>query len=366
MREHVILASLRAFLCVLFFVFCCHCHAAQVVTCYDGLDGYCIATWDNGRVLTAMELPDSRPRVVLPPDGMAVERLAGGSGRALYAFAGGAVFALDMSRAPLELVRLGDFSSEVRDACTVGVGHIAAIVGGTAMDGAYGGADLELWNLRPMPHRVWNMGMHTLSGVSAGGAGVLVGVVKSAIFDPLVRLRPWLLALDGERLRARWKGTSFARPHVAAGIVGGEMRSSSSQWELWAIELTRDGLREVVCYELNGLVAEATRHSAPGRFGDSVVTARTPGKRYNTLYVWLGGEQGRLVGLVPASRGKDALQRLTIGRCSVLMARPIAWDVAVVSGMPMAVSVEVSGRVLVTPLTECKASDVADLDLHQL
>ena len=182
-------------------------------------------------------------------------------------FCGRRVYAMALPGAWRETAR---FEEEVREAVAVG-DALVLLVGGARRDGVLRGARVVLWQGPPTPligapqvNSAWHPFMlRTVSGRSE----VLVGMRKSAHFDPVERTRPFLYRLADGELHPIWKGTSFSHPFTAATLVG---LADDPGVAACALEDLGGGRRAVLMYVWTGVAMEAIARSAAGHWGDAV------------------------------------------------------------------------------------------------
>jgi hypothetical protein len=219
-------------------------------------------------------------------------------------------------------------AEEVRDAVVVG-DRIALLVGGAFQQGVLRGARVLLWpGLRPPAYpappvpapQVNSAWDPFLLRAAPGRPELLVGMRKTAHFDPVERARPFLYRLVADTLRPIWKGTAFSHPFVDAALVPWP---TEPHVVTCALEELGGEMRAVLMYTWTGAAMEAVARSAPGRLGN-VLQATGPGE----VGVFETDERGwRLIVLAPGNKNEARDVRLLqpIAEGPWLARRPAAW-----------------------------------------
>ncbi len=311
-----------------------------------------VATWENGGKLR-----------LLYTDGTQSEFSAFGRAKAealtwidpcgVVLLGGGETFLLTWTGRTLDCALLGAGPHNVRTATGLAANRLAVISGGEYVGGVLKGAQVSLWELFPYCRKLWDrisrqMNPQSLTvGNLEGHRCVLIGVHKSVILEPVVRLRPWVYRLEDERLVAVWKGSSFSQPYVAATFA--DVCPESPHDEVCALELTRGRQCQIIIYQWRGFVMEGIAQSAPAPFGDTIKHAQaTDGE--TALYVWVGGQCGQIVGLEVPQWPKNSLARLEPRYQTQQMPRPVAWDIGWFAGRPAAYVLSEWGELIRMPL----------------
>jgi hypothetical protein len=230
----------------------------------DGAAGYDFACLSERAPALGTVLDDGQVRLqALPAGTQAAAALAGKA----YVFADGSTYeALPTGQCRL----LAPLGAPVRAAAPAGT-RLALLMGGTWQAGRLRGAAVNLWTppaglLSPATQvrPVWDpCSLHA----AADGLQLLVGVRKTTHFDPVERLRPFLYRFTRSTLEPVWKGTSFARPHVAAVLLD---LAAEPGAEACALEWLPDGRKQVAAYAWTGTHMEAVAASEPAPFGDTL------------------------------------------------------------------------------------------------
>ncbi len=331
--------------------------AAQVLAVPDAVGSSlaAVATWENGARLRWLDM-DGRGGELAVPAPARAEAMAWVEPCGVVLLGGGKTVHLARGEGAPDCALLGAGPHNVRSAAGLGPNRLVAISGGQYLDGVLKRAQVSLWELAPYPRRLGEgigpaMNPQALAvGNLEGRACVLISVYKSAILEPVVRLRPWIYRLADRRLVAVWQGSSFSQPYVAAGFA--DIYPQKACDEVCVLEVTRDGRRQITIYQWRGFVMEGIAQSSPARFGDTIRQAQGTGGDA-TPYVWVGGRRGRLVGLGVAQWPQNSLARLEPRYQTRQMPRPIAWDIGRSAGKPAAYVLSERGELLRMPLVTC-------------
>ncbi len=314
-----------------------------------------VATWENGGKLRLLDT-DGRQSEFSACGRVKAEALAWIDPCGVVLLGGGETCLLTQTGRTPDCALLGAGPHNVRTATGLGANRLAVISGGEYVGGVLKAAQVSLWELFPYCRKLWDgispqMNPQSLTvGNLEGHCCVLIGVYKSAILEPVVRLRPWIYRLEGERLVAVWKGSSFSQPYVAATFA--DVCPENPSDEVCALELTRGGQRQITIYRWRGFVMEGIAQSTPAPFGDTIKHAQaTDGE--TALYVWLGGQCGQIVGLGVPQWPKNSLARLEPRYQTRQMPRPVAWDIGRFAGRPAAYVLSERGKLIRMPLVAC-------------
>lgn len=249
----------------------------------------------------------------------------------------------------------------LRAAVALPDGTVVCLAGGEVWKGQLGAAKVVFWR----PDRGWWTSNVAFSRVNpfllrVGQVGtqvvVLVGVRKTAIFDPVYRARPFIYSYSPSRqdLVPRWQGTTFARPYLEAVFadLGGTGRDL-----VCALEAGRDGQRMVATYEWSGHGVSAVAESPPRQLGDRLdVWPGTPER----VVVWEKRDEGwRALALELGDQpGDGAVGRLEVTWVTrTVRERPRAWAVVPVASAPGAAVAVLDGRGQVVQLPWLDAAE---------
>jgi hypothetical protein len=167
---------------------------------------------------------------------------------------------------------------------------------------------------------------HLCAGRFAGENMLLVGVRKTAPFDPREAPRPFLYSVrpGGAGLSKVWLGTSLARPLFALDLADLDARGED---ELVALEYGPTGRLSVAAYRWRGFGVEGIARSeeidgarelacedvwsGPGK---EAVVRIAAGTRYTFLAYQLQGEELTMVGRVGVTVGEGPVQWRLVAR----------------------------------------------------
>jgi len=339
---------------------CCPLLAAQVMTVAERSDRepLAVATWDHGNTLLALQTNGSQYRAPTP-GGHPAEALSIIKPFGVVVFCGGQAFLLSWADPTLEYTLVRGGPIDVRSIVGVGDNRFVAISGGHYTDSLLKGAYGSLWELQPHCRKLCDAipAQVNPQSVTAGSLGdnavgdndcVLFSVYKSAILDPTVRLRPWLYHVAGERLAALWQGSSFSQPHLAVAFADLCRRNSGD--EVCALELARDGQRQITVYRWHGFIMEGIARSKPGPFGNSLRAASLGTEAGEAIFTWRGADEGSIIGLTAAEWPEGELASLRQCASTEQMPRPLAWDIGSIDGKPVAFVLTRDGVLRAVPI----------------
>jgi len=344
---------------------CCPLLAAQVMTVAQRGDRepLAVATWDHGNTLLALQTDGSQYRAPTP-GGHPAEALTIIKPFGIVVLCGGQPFLLSWAEPTLEHNLVPGGPRDVRSIVGVGDNRFVAISGGHYTGSLLKGAHASLWELLPrcrklsdaIPPQVNPQSATAGSfGDNAGGENalgvtdcVMFSVYKSAILDPTVRLRPWLYRVAGERLAALWQGSSFSQPHLAVAFADLCRRNSGD--EVCALELTRDGQRQITVYRWHGFIMEGIARSRPGPFGNSLRAASLGTEAGEAIFTWRGADEGCIIGQTAAEWPEGELASLRQCASTEQMPRPLAWDIGSLDGKPVAFVLTGDGVLRAVPI----------------
>jgi hypothetical protein len=221
----------------------------------------------------------------------------------------------------------------VRQALALPDGTLVCLLGGVWRQGHLEGATVRLWRpllcggwsetVVPAKHHPFRL---RLGRTAQNSPLVLVGVRKTAVFDPHLRARPFIYTYSARRfaLTPRWQGTSFAWPHRDAVFSGPE--------KVWALEELLTGGQRITAYHWIGYGVEGTAvspiytdlgHHLLPLGGLTAGLAAGQG-----VAVYQGDPHGgQVLALAPVR--KEASQRVAslvpVATTGPLTARPAAW-----------------------------------------
>lgn len=175
----------------------------------------------------------------------------------------------------------------------------------------------------------------------------LIMVEKTAVFDPALRLRPFLYVLRGEKLAPLWKGTSFARPFtdaVIASVLTGEAE------EMCALEDLPGARRRLGLYHWTGAMAELVGMSAAGNMGTSLRKARWGTQEGLVVFEKRAGSGRAVLWAEGNTRTEEGVYMLQAAATTSWLPRePLAWAMTEGAAGPAIVVLEPCGRVRVEP-----------------
>lgn len=239
------------FVCALLALGLCRCvEAAQVLPLGAPLPWDFAVVYEAGAQAGWCTPTRYDPDLVFPAQATTVAQLGGTA----LLLGGGQGWAVEPSR---HVTPLGPCPAQIRQAALLPDSSLLLLVGGTWQGGRLREARVVQWNPGTPPETVREITPASLhpslirSTLITGRAVVLIGLWKTTIFDPVLRLRPWVYSYNtaSHELIPRWKGTSFSRPYqdaVFADVCGG------SAPELCALEQTADGRGGITAYEWHG------------------------------------------------------------------------------------------------------------------
>lgn len=272
-------------------------------------------------------------------------------GGALYGFAGPVAYVIGMDG---QLRRLAALPEPVRAGAGLDERRALLLTGGYYKGQRLLEAGVAIWepqSLSLVPaeqvFRRYNpVGLRV--GAPREGQFALVMVEKTAVFDPVLRLRPFLYALRGEKLRPLWKGTSFARPFTDATVA--EVLAGKAE-ELCALEDLPGGRRRLGLYHWTGAMAEMVGMSPAGAMGSSVVKARWGGQEGLVVFERAEAKM-RAVLWVEGNTQTEAGVRMLRAAAATdwLLREPLAWTIREGAGEAALVVLEPGGGVRVAPL----------------
>lgn len=230
----------------------------------------------------------------------------------------------------------------VHQALALPDGTLVCLLGGSWREGYRTGAQVRLW--RPLSGGGWSETMvppkhHPfrlrLGCTAEGSPLVLVGVRKTAVFDPLFRARPFIYTYSARRfaLTPRWQGTSFAWPHRDAVFSGPE--------QVWALEELMTGGQRITAYHWIGYGVEGQAVSPiypdlGHRLQPLEGLSEALGGREGVAAYQAGAGGGQVLALAPAQ--KDGSQRVAslvpVATTGTLNSRPVAWLPVVTGAEP--------------------------------
>jgi hypothetical protein len=325
-------ASGRAGLLVLSsFTFLLPATAAQLMALPSGQhsEAVAVAICSNGNTLLWLDGDGICASTPLPA-GTRAERLMWSDSLGTVLFGSGMVMTVNTCAEVPQVTSLGAGPQQVRPAVEVGPNLAVLVTGGRYQEGRVVDAEASLWELRPRPRRLWdgpgkqvNPGCLT-AGTLAGSPCVLMGVDKTAILDPTLRLRPWLYRLQGNTLQPMWFGTSFSQPFITALLA--DICPHYPDDEVCSLELTARGERQVTVYRWHGFVMEGIAQSGAADFGDQLRRVMNQ-PHSDMVFAWQGGADGRIVGLAVEHWPHHQLAELQVCCATSAIPRPLAWDV---------------------------------------
>lgn len=246
-----------------------------------------------------------------------------------------------------ELQRVAQLDEPIREMGSVG-SHLALLSGGEQVAGELRGAQVRLWRegqpARPAREIRPEWDPYLLRGHDYGQ--LLVGLRKTARFDPVLRPRPWLMCQVGDDLWAMWKGTSFSLPFVDMALA--DVGPEYGQPETCALEVTADGRRRVTAYSLTGTTMHAVAMSSARSLGDSL----RPCGSHSLACFEATGNSWRLVVLRSGNTELlPGVQELQEAACSLPMGeRPVAWVVVTTRQGMFVVAANTAGRLQALPI----------------
>jgi len=345
--------------------------AAQVVALPAGIADSvaAVATWDNGHGLRILHYDGAQRRFQFTGHARA-EALVWCAGCGIVMLGDGDIAALSFAGCTPERTSLGIGPRAVRAAVTVSESRLAVIAGGRYAGNMLQDARPALWEITPKCRKLWNAGSSHInsqfvaSGRLNGAESLLVGVHRSAVFDPQPRLRPWIYRLQGAGLVPLWKGTTFSRPYITAAFA--DVCPESVDDEVCVLELTRAGQRQISVYAWHGFVMEGIARSSPAPYGDTLRSRRGPSPGSDAVYVWKGAEYGWIVGLgaPDCTHGRETM--LQVLHASRRIERPLAWDVGQREAEPVAFVLTRHGELVCVPLATCAAKELAGIGRSRL
>ncbi len=295
----------------------------------NGCSSAAVAIWSGSDSVVWLQHDDTIRHVSLP-DGMKAEALMWSSSAGVVLFGAGQMLVLGRSADEAQSTVLGAGPQQVRSAVEVGPNLAVLVTGGRYQEGRVVDAEASLWELRPRPRRLWDgpgkqvNPICLTAGTLAGSPCVLMGVDKTAILDPTLRLRPWLYRLQGNTLQPMWFGTSFSQPFITALLA--DICPHYPDDEVCSLELTARGERQVTVYRWHGFVMEGIAQSRAADFGDQLRRVRNQ-PHSDIVFAWQGGADGRIVGLAVEHWPQHQLAELQVCCATSIIPRPLAWDV---------------------------------------
>lgn len=292
---------------------------------------------DEGRQIQVLASGGESLAPYRPP--VAADTLLRGPDGKLCLAADGKLFALSIQDGRVTAAPFGVVPRAVRAIRHVEGSRYVLLSGGAVTAHGLRGCDLLLADIHNgSAHRSDQVGpqqhpQFVETGTLGGVAVVLVGVRTRAVFDDRLRLRPWIFAVDGTGLRPVWLGTSFSRPFRGAAFCDCVKDEGE---EICAVELTREGDRQIIAYRKRGLVVEAVARSAAGAFGSQLRSLPQRAQAGELLCIWAGGCTGRILGMrAAAAPGREVVLLLPVVQTDYIK-RPLAWDVGWKDGRPAA------------------------------
>lgn len=289
---------------------------------------------------------DGTGHSVTLPEGIRTQALIWSDNYDTVLFGSGVVMTVNTCAEVPQLTSLGAGPQQVRSAVEVGPNLAVLVTGGRYQEGRVVDAEASLWELRPRPRRLWDgpgkqvNPICLTAGTLAGLPCVLMGVDKTAILDPTLRLRPWLYRLQENALQPMWFGTSFSQPFITALLA--DICPHYPDDEVCSLELTARGERQVTVYRWHGFVMEGIAQSGVADFGDQLRRAMNQ-PHSDMVFAWQGGADGRIVGLAVEHWPQHQLAELQVCCATSAIPRPLAWDVRTGSSGVEACILDASG-----------------------
>jgi hypothetical protein len=110
-----------------------------------------------------------------------------------------------------------------------------------------GGRIRQVWMDKDRGHNPWKIRVRDIDGDSK--SDVCVGVWKKSRSHPVMENRFYVYGWNGERIFPKWLGSRLSSPFVDFDFYDVDGDGFD---ELVALELQRNGLKRVMCYEWNG------------------------------------------------------------------------------------------------------------------
>lgn len=266
-------------------------------------------------VLTSTQALFWEPNSQMPEVPLAVSAAAQ-LGDKVYGFVGATGYELASSPAPVV-----SLPEPVRAALTVGEDHALVLVAGRT---------IYLWQPGQPPRRLAvpeRYGAERLTGGFHGGREVvLVMVRKTAPFDPVLRLRPFLYVFEPATrdLVPIWKGTSFARPFV--DVVLADVAPGRDQ-EVCALEELATGERLVTAYQWTGVTMEAVATTKPLQAGTRLERATTASGEAIVVMERAGNGWRPLLLKQGNQADPSGVKMLITAATGAVVSAPLAWTV---------------------------------------
>ncbi|MEN6544905.1 MAG: hypothetical protein ABFE07_02595 [Armatimonadia bacterium] len=271
-------------------------------------------------------------------------------GSGLYGFAGAVAYEMDLEG---QVRRLAALAEPVRRAEALDERRALLVLGGHYEGRRLLEAGVAVWEPESMSltpaeavFRRYNP-LRASLGAPRERQWALIMVEKTAVFDPALRLRPFLYVLRGEKLAPLWKGTSFARPFtdaVVANVLAGKAE------EMCALEYLPGARRRLGLYHWTGEMAELVGMSAAGNMGSSIRKARWGTQEGLVVFEKRAGSRRAVLWAEGNTRTEEGVCMLQVAATTAWLPRePLAWAVTEGAAGPALVVLEPCGRIRVEP-----------------